>query len=337
MKVASSHPAKRLLIVTPLLAIILLITMIIGLAAGSAGFGLSTVLQGISNPSDADNALMHDIIWQLRFPRVLLAALLGATLSLGGMVFQALLRNPLAEPYILGISGGSAIGAIVGILMGLARFPGIWLTAFTGSLLTLCVLYLMASGRSMLRNNSLLLSGVMVNAFCAAVIMFLISMAQDSRLHNIIFWLMGDLASATMNNVLALTCTVVPCFVIIFLRSHSLNLLALGNDLAHSMGVNIKATTSLMLIITSLMISATVSYCGLVGLVGLVMPHMLRLVLGPDHRVLAPASIMGGAAFMVVCDTLSRTLPDQGEMPVGVITALIGAPLFVYLLKRSKN
>jgi iron complex transport system permease protein len=337
VKIAYSHPAKRLLIVTLVLAIILLITMTIGLAAGSAGFGLSAVWSAIGSPGDADNALIHDIIWHLRFPRVLLAALLGATLSLGGMVFQALLRNPLAEPYILGISGGSAIGSIVGILLGLARFPGIWLTAFTGSLLTLGVLYLMASERSMLRGNSLLLSGVMVNAFCAAVIMFLISMAQDNRLHNIIFWLMGDLAAATMDNVLALTCTVVPCFVVIFLRSHSLNLLTLGNDLAHSMGVNIKATTTLMLIITSLMVSATVSYCGLVGFVGLVMPHMLRLVVGPDHRVLAPASTMGGAAFMVACDTLSRTLPDQGEMPVGVITALIGAPLFVYLLKRSKN
>lgn len=337
MTVSYTHPVQRLLIVTVSLAIILLITMIIGLASGPAGFGLSAALREISNPSKIDNKLMHDIIWHLRFPRVLLAALLGATLSLGGMVFQALLRNPLAEPYILGISGGSAIGAIVGILLGLARFPGIWLTAFAGSLSILGVLYLMASGRSMLRGNSLLLSGVMVNAFCAAVIMFLVSMVQDSRLHNIIFWLMGDLAAATRNNVLALTITVVPCFIIIFIRSHSLNLLTLGNDMAHSMGVNIKATTTLMLIITSLMVSATVSYCGLVGFVGLVMPHMLRLVVGPDHRVLAPASILGGAAFMVVCDTLSRTLPDQGEMPVGVITALIGAPLFVYLLKRSKK
>jgi iron complex transport system permease protein len=332
-----SHPVKQLILVSAVLAIVLLMAGLSGLAAGSAGFRLSAVIEAIGNPNDADSQLLNDIIWRLRFPRVVLAALLGATLSLGGMVFQAMLRNPLAEPYILGISGGSAIGAIIGILLGLARFPGVWLTAFGGSLAVLGMLYLMASGRSMLRGNALLLSGVMVNAFCSAVIMFLVSMAQDSRLHNIIFWLMGDLAAATGPNVLALAFTVVPCFAIIFARSHHLNLLTLGHDMARSMGVNIKANTTLLLITTSLMVSATVSYCGLVGFVGLVMPHLLRLVVGPDHRILAPASLLGGAAFMVFCDTLARTLPDQGEMPVGVITALISAPLFVYLLKKSSN
>jgi iron complex transport system permease protein len=326
---------RRLLAVTLVLGLVLLAAICLGLAAGSTGFGILQIFKTLGG--SADHSLMNDIIWRLRFPRVLLAALLGATLSLGGMVFQALLRNPLAEPYILGISGGSAIGAIIGILLGLARFPGVWLSAFAGSLATLAMLYVMASGRTMLRGNSLLLSGVMVNAFCSAVILFLVSMAQDSRLHNIIFWLMGDLAAATNDKVAALALTVIPCFGIIFARSHALNLLTLGNDMARSMGVNLKAVTSLLLIVTSLMISATVSYCGLVGFVGLVIPHMLRLILGPDHRVLAPAAILGGAAFMVVCDMLARTLPSQGEMPVGVITALIGAPLFVYLLRKSNK
>jgi iron complex transport system permease protein len=253
------------------------------------------------------------------------------------MVFQALLRNPLAEPYILGVSGGSAIGAIIGILLGWPRFPGIWLTAFLGSMATLGVLFIMASGRSMLRSNTLLLSGVMVNAFCGAVIMFLISVARDNRLHNIIFWMMGDLAAATMDSVTALAATVLPCFAVIFMCSHSMNLLTLGSDMAQSMGVNIRRTTLILLVVTSLMISATVSYCGLVGFVGLVIPHLLRLILGPDHRLLAPAAIMGGAAFMVFCDVAARTLPAQGEMPVGVVTALIGAPMFIYLLRRSRR
>ncbi len=326
---------RRLFAVTLVLGLLLLAAICLGLAAGSTGFGFLEIFKTLGGSTD--NSLMRDIIWRLRFPRVLLATLLGATLSLGGMVFQALLRNPLAEPYILGISGGSAIGAIIGILLGLARFPGVWLCAFAGSLATLAMLYVMASGRTMLRGNTLLLSGVMVNAFCSAVILFLVSMAQDSRLHNIIFWLMGDLAAATNDKVTALALTVIPCFAVIFARSHALNLLTLGNDMARSMGVNIKAVTSLLLIVTSLMISATVSYCGLVGFVGLVIPHMLRLILGPDHRVLAPAAILGGAAFMVVCDMLARTLPSQGEMPVGVITALIGAPLFVYLLRKSNK
>jgi iron complex transport system permease protein len=335
MNLAPPNIARRLTTMSLLMMVLLLAALFLGLAAGSSGFGVSAVIKSLTGAGGAE--LMNDIIWRLRLPRVLLAALLGATLSLGGMVFQALLRNPLAEPYILGISGGSAIGAIIGILMGLARFPGVWLMAFVGSLATLGLLYLMASGRSMVRGNTLLLSGVMVNAFCSAVILFLVSIAQDSRLHNIIFWLMGDLTAATNESVIALAATVLPCFLVIFMRSHALNLLTLGNDMARTMGVSIKATTSLLLIVTSLMVSATVSYCGLVGFVGLVMPHMLRLIWGPDHRLLAPASVLGGAAFMVVCDMLARTLPAQGEMPVGVVTALIGAPLFVYLLKKSNQ
>jgi iron complex transport system permease protein len=333
MSAEAPHLTRRLLSVTAILSLVLLAAAGLGLAAGSTGAGILDVLRSMKG--GPENQLLQDIVWRLRLPRVLLAALLGATLSLGGMVFQALLRNPLAEPYILGVSGGSAIGAIAGILLGLARFPGVWLTAFAGSLATLGVLFVMAAGHSFSRANTLLLSGVMVNAFCAAVIMFLISLAQDSRLHNIIFWLMGDLAAATNDKVTALAATVLPCFVLIFLRSHSLNLMALGSDMAHGMGVNIQRTTALLLVVTSLMVSATVSYCGLVGFVGLVMPHMLRLALGPDHRVLAPASILGGAAFMVVCDVLARTLPSQGEMPVGVISALVGAPLFVYLLRKE--
>jgi cobalamin transport system permease protein len=324
---------RRMMVVTLAMSAVLLAAGFIGLSAGSAGSGWGVVIRSLRGGGDV--RLLHEIIWRLRLPRVLLAALLGATLSLGGMVFQALLRNPLAEPYILGVSGGSAIGAIVGILLGLSRFPGVWSTAFIGSLATLGVLFLMSAGRSFERANTLLLSGVMVNAFCAAVIMFLVSIAQDSRLHNIIFWLMGDLGTATIDQVAALAATVLPCFVVIFVRSHDLNLMTMGSDMAHSMGVHIKSTSALLLVLTSLMVSATVSYCGLVGFVGLVMPHMLRLALGPDHRVLAPACILGGAAFMVLCDVLARTLPAQGEMPVGVISAMIGAPLFIYLLRKS--
>jgi iron complex transport system permease protein len=335
MTAGAPHLGRRLIVVGSVLTLALGFTLYLGLAVGSAGGGFRAVLQSLAG--DSQTHPLHDIIWRLRMPRVLVAALLGATLSLGGVVFQALLRNPLAEPYILGISGGSAIGAIVGIMLGLARFPGVWLLAFSGSLTTLAVLFAMSAGRSFMRSETLLLSGVMVNAFCAAVIMFLVSMAQDTRLHNIIFWLMGDLSAVTLGNVGALSATVLPCFVLIFSRAHSLNLMSMGNDMARSMGVNVKATSALLLIVTSLMVSATVSYCGLVGFVGLVIPHMLRLVLGPDHRVLTPACILGGATFMVFCDVLARVLPPHGEMPVGVISAMIGAPLFIYLLRKSNK
>ena len=330
----ASQLIRRLIWVTAVLLVILAVSIWAGLSAGAAGAGWRVVFKILTGD---EAGLLGDIIWRLRLPRVMLSALVGATLSLGGLVFQALLRNPLAEPYILGVSGGSAIGAIIGIIMGLARFPGVWATAFAGSMVTLAVLFLMASGRSMSRSHSLLLSGVMVNAFCSAVIMFLVSMAQDNRLHNILFWLMGDLSAATSDKVLGLGATVLPCFVIIFFHSQSMNLMTLGSDMARSMGVNIKSTTALLLVVTSLMVSATVSYCGLVGFVGLVTPHLLRMLLGPDHRLLTSACVLGGASFMVICDILARILPAQGEIPVGVITALIGAPLFIFLLRKSQR
>ncbi len=327
---------KRLLAVSFLLLLLIFVAMFLGLSLGSTKTGLNEVLKSLLRREEADPVL-NTIIWNIRFPRVLLAALVGATLSLGGLVFQALLRNPLAEPYILGISGGSAIGAIIGILMGLSRFPGVSFTSFMGSIATLLLILFMSSGQSILKKDSLLLSGVMINAFCSAVIMFLISMTQDYRLHSIIFWLMGDLSMAAIRQTVILTAMLFPCYILIFWLSHSMNLLLMGKEMAQTMGVNIKAVTVTLLLTTSFMVSATVSHCGLIGFVGLVMPHLLRLLLGPDHRVLVPACVMGGGAYMVLCDLLARTLPEQGEMPAGVITAIIGAPLFIFLLKRSRR
>jgi iron complex transport system permease protein len=330
------HIIKRVVTASSLLILLLVFAIVLGISMGSTDSGIKDIFQNLLGTKKPDS-MLYTIIWQIRFPRVLLAALVGAALSLGGLVFQALLRNPLAEPYILGISGGSAIGAIIGILIGLSRFPGVTLTAFTGSIATLLLILAMSSGQTILKKDALLLSGVMVNAFCAAVIMFLVSITQDSRLHNIIFWLMGDLSLGDMKHVGILAATLLPCFFLVFWLSNPMNLLLMGKEMAQTLGVNIKAVTFTLLVATSFMVSATVSYCGLVGFVGLVMPHMLRLVFGPDHRVLVPACVFGGGTYMIFCDLVARTFSKQGEMPVGVITAMIGAPLFIYLLKRSSR
>jgi iron complex transport system permease protein len=219
--------------------------------------------------------------------------------------------------------------------MGLSQFPGVSVSSFIGSMMTLALLLMISSGRTILRKESLLLSGVMVNAFCSAVIMFLVSMTQDARIHNIIFWLMGDLSLAGFKQVLLLATLIVPGVAVLFWFSHVMNLLLLGKETAQSLGVNLKVVTVILLGATSLMVSATVSQCGLLGFVGLVIPHLLRFAMGPDHRVLVPACVLGGGAYMIVCDVLARTLPRQGEMPAGVVTALIGAPLFIFLLKKS--
>ena len=336
MSIRSPFILRRIITISLLLLFVLIVVMLAGVSMGSTKIGLKMLLQSLLGEKMADT-MLDTIVWQIRFPRVLLAGLVGATLSLGGLVFQAILRNPLAEPYILGISGGSAIGAIIGILSGLSRFPGVSLTAFAGSLATLFLLLIMSSGKSLLKKNTLLLSGVMVNAFCSAIIMFLVSMTYDARLHNIIFWLMGDLSMCDINQVGILALMLLPCFIILFCYSHSMNIMLMGNEMAQTMGINIRRVTAVLLIVTSFMVSATVCYCGLLGFVGLVIPHLLRLVFGSDHRILVPASILGGGSYMIICDLLARVLPQQGEVPVGVVTAMVGAPLFIYLLKRSKQ
>jgi len=325
---------KRIFLVSAILAVLLAAAGFLGLTMGSSGAGAADVIRAIRD-FFRDESLMHSIIWKIRFPRVLLAALVGASLSLGGLVFQALLRNPLAEPYILGISGGSAIGAIIGILLGLARFPGVGMLAFAGGMATLFLVLGIASGQTTAKKESLLLSGVMVNAFCSAGIMFLLSLARDARLQNIMFWLMGDLSSGGMAEARLLAMMVLPCFAAIFWLSHKMNLLLMGREMAQSMGVNVRLVSVSLLVLTSFMVSATVFQCGLIAFVGLVIPHLLRLLLGSDHRVLTPACIFGGAAYLVLCDLLARVLPRQGEMPAGVITAMIGAPVFIFLLRRS--
>ena len=324
---------KKQIVVILVLGPLLIISALIGLTIGSSGSAIMTwkFLLGLTEP----NATLEAIVWQLRWPRVVLAATVGAALSLGGLVFQALLRNPLAEPYILGVSGGSAVGAILGILAGFSFFPGMAISSFIGSLSVL-FLVLLLTGRREGKSDSLLLGGVMVNAFCGAIIMFLISVSQVTQLQKIIFWLMGDLSSAGSESF-SLLIAVLPFFLLILLLAQPMNLLLTGHESASAMGVNVKVVMMVLLVTTSLMVSLTVCHSGLIGFVGLTIPHVLRLIVGPDHRVLVPASILSGAIYLVICDMLARSLPSQGEMSVGIVTALIGAPLFISLLWRDRR
>ena len=312
------------------------LSLVAGMLWGSAPSEWHQSLRALLGLPVADD-ILPTILWQLRFPRVLLAALVGATLSLGGLVFQALLHNPLAEPYILGISGGAAVGAILGILLNLAPFPGIAFLAFLGSLATVVLVVILTPRQAGREKNALLLAGVMVNALCTAIILFLVTITQDSRLHNILYWLMGDLAMALPAQIYGLALLLLPGYLIIFALARPLNLLYLGEEQAAFLGLPVQATTYFLLGLTSLLLSAVVCQSGLVGFVGLVVPHLLRLWLGADHRVLVPACILGGGAYLVWCDLLARAVPAQGEMPVGVVTALLGAPLFIFLLQRSRR
>lgn len=331
-----SAPLHRKILVSVLvLALILLLAGVLALGTGPAGSMWDRFWEVIFHRGSLD-PMESAIIWQIRLPRVVLAAVAGSTLALGGLVFQALLRNPLAEPYILGISGGSAVGAILGMFAGLAAFPGVSAAAFAGSMITLGLVLILAGGRSPLRRDSLILGGVMMNAFFGAVIMFLISLSQDAQMRHVLFWLMGDLSMISPEQTPVLL-AVVPCMAGIFLLARPMNLLLLGRDTAASMGVNVRLVSFVLLVLTSFMVSVVVSQSGLIGFVGLAVPHIFRLLLGPDHRLLIPACLLGGAAYLILCDLAARTLPQEGEMPVGVVTALVGAPLFILLLWRSRR
>jgi iron complex transport system permease protein len=326
---------RRLLWVVLIGGVVLAISFALGMCLGSTPASWRqnlAALFGASSPED----ILTTIIWRIRWPRTLLAGLVGASLSLGGLVFQALLRNPLADPYILGISGGSAMGAILGLLAGLAPFPGVALLAFLGSMGTLLLVLVITAAAPKGEKSSLLLAGVMVNAFCSAVIIFLVSITQDARIHNMLYWLMGDLSMSAPDQTRFLTYLLPPCFLVVLSLASPLNLLLMGEETAFCLGLNVVLISRVLLIITSLMVSLAVCQSGLVGFVGLVIPHLFRLLLGPDHRMLIPACLLGGGSYLIICDVVSRVLPAQGEMPVGVITAMVGAPLFVLLLLRSR-
>lgn len=335
LQIESQSITRRLPFVITILGSLLLLAFFLGISLGSSGISFAEIIRVFKGQVDPDS-VSATIVWQIRFPRVALAAVVGATLALGGVVFQALLRNSLAEPYILGVSGGSAIGAIIAMLVGFAPFPGVALSSFGGSMLVLALVLMLAAGKSVMRRDSLLLGGVMMNALCGAVIMFLISLTKNTQVHHILFWLMGDLSMFSIEQ-LPLFLSVLPCFLIIFIMARPMNLLLMGRENAAVLGVNVKFVTNLLLVATTFMVSVAVCNSGLIGFVGLVIPHILRLAIGSDHRLLVPASILGGASYLIICDLLARSMPTGGEMPVGIITALIGAPLFILLLWRSSR
>jgi len=333
--IESQRMTRKLIIALIGLSALLVLAFLLGISMGSSELGFSEVIGAYRGRLDPES-VAATIIWQIRFPRVALAAVVGGTLALGGVVFQALLRNSLAEPYILGVSGGSAIGAIIAMLLGLSPFPGVALASFGGSMLVLLLVLGLAAGRSFVRRDSLLLGGVMMNALCGAVIMFLISLTRNAQVHHILFWLMGDLSMFSQGQ-LPMLLAILPCFIVIYILARPMNLLLMGSENAAVMGVNVKAVTNILLIATTFMVSIAVCNSGLIGFVGLVIPHILRLVIGADHRLLVPASVLGGGSYLILCDLLARSLPAGGEMPVGIVTALIGAPLFIFLLWRSSR
>jgi iron complex transport system permease protein len=285
------------------------------------------------------NDMERNILFSIRLPRILIASIVGAALSSSGVIFQALLRNPLADPYILGVSGGAAVGAILGIILGgmigAGAFPlGVAGMAFLGAMTTVILLFGVSGSRREERGNTLLLTGVIINAFFSAVIMFLVSISKSDRIQSILFWLMGDFSLAEGGDVLVTGIVMIAGFLVMIAHARSLNLFVTGEETAMQLGVHVEKTRKILLITASTVTAVAVSVSGTIGFVGLIIPHILRLLLGPDHRLLLPASILFGASFLVIADTVARTVMAPVELPVGVVTALCGAPYFIHLMRR---
>jgi cobalamin transport system permease protein len=321
-----------MVIVLTALGVLLLLSGVVALATGTVSIPLEKIpgiLTGSGPASDTERAILLDV----RLPRLLLAICVGAGLSVAGLIFQALLRNPLAEPYILGISSGGTVGTLIALALSFGTL-GTSLTSFAGSALVMFLVYAAAHRRGQMDTNTLLLAGVMIGAFFNAIVLLIIALMHQ-ELRNAFVWLMGNLSNATTDAIELVGPVVAASIAILFWHAKSYNLIATGDESALQLGVRVKTVKRLSYVMGSLITGLVVSVSGVVGFVGLIIPHICRLLFGPDHRLLLPASLLLGATFMVLMDLISRTILAPAEIPVGAVTAAIGAPIFIYLLRKS--
>jgi iron complex transport system permease protein len=323
----------------PLLAIAGMASVLLALAVGSVPVAPAQLLAALAGRADGGAA---DVVLQLRAPRALAAFTVGAGLALSGALLQGLLRNPLADPYVLGISGGAAVAAMAAIAFGL---PGglVQLAAAAGAVATLGLLFLLAR-RALFRRDaieaeqgtaSVLLTGVMIASFAAALLSLVLALAPDAKLRTMVFWLLGDLAGATdLRAALIALAAIGVAFAIAVRYAAALNLLVRGDLQAYTQGVRVVHTRRTLVLVAALATGASVTLAGAVGFVGFVAPHVVRLVFGNDQRVLLPASGLAGGTLVVLADTIARTAFAPLQLPVGVLTALIGVPVFLWLLAR---
>jgi iron complex transport system permease protein len=275
-----------------------------------------------------------DILFQIRLPRILLAAAVGSSLATAGASYQALLRNPLAEPYLLGVSNGAAVGTMLALLFFGSLEWSRPLMAFAGALVATFAVYRLARGRVGATPERLILAGVIVTTFLSSIIVFVTTMMDATRIRSFTFWLLGDLSGANSGLLPVPIAVAVVGAIILTLNARSLNLLMLGERDAFDLGVEVSRVRMTVFLIASLLVGSSVAASGSVGYVGLVVPHLTRLSVGSDNRISIPSATLGGALFVIIADTIARTVIAPRELPVGAITALIGAPLFIYLLKR---
>jgi len=339
---------RRRLLVLTVMGLALVAAVIIAVALGAVSVPVVTSAKIILNRVPLLGRLIdttwtptqETIIASVRLPRVLLAMLVGMGLALAGAIFQSLFRNPMADPSYIGASQGAALGAtiafFIGINVGWGGLSTVPVFAFVGSLLSVLVVYFIARAGGRVSVTSLLLVGIAISSFLGSIVSLLLVISED-RMHNIFFWLMGGLGTGNWDMVLAVLPFIAVGAVVSTFMARDLNLLMLGEERASQLGLETDRFKWILLGVASLVVGAAVSVSGIIGFVGLMTPHIVRLLTGPDHRYLIPGSLLGGGLFLVIADTLARTVMAPTELPVGIVTAFFGAPFFIYLLKRRRN
>ncbi|MFC1865259.1 FecCD family ABC transporter permease [Chloroflexota bacterium] len=322
---------------------LLLLVIVFATSIGSVEIPFSTTLSilisklpFIDITPEWENSI-ETIVWSIRLPRVLLAGLVGAALALAGATYQGLFRNPLADPYLIGVAQGAALGAVIGFMIpiggvgaGIGMVP---LLAFIGALLSVTVVYMFARVGKVVPVTTLILAGVALGALLGAVVAYL-ALRSSQMLHGIMFWLSGSFSLSQWSEVQIVLPVIIIGSIVIMLFSRLLNIMQLDEEQAQQLGINVERLKLMLLVVATMVTAAAVSFVGIIGFVGIITPHVVRLVWGPDYRFLLPLSFINGAIFLILADVLARTLIAPSEIPIGVITALCGAPFFLYLLRR---
>lgn len=316
-----------------LLLIILIITFIVAMISGISDISIIEMLKSLFSTGD-DNT--YTIINQIRFPRVILAIIAGAGLACSGCVFQGVLRNPLADPFTLGISGGAAFGASIGFAFGITKLSWILLPllGFCGAMLSVCLVYILNTKKEF-DSNSMILSGVVASYIFSSAVMLVFSISSSDRLYSAFMWLMGNLTFFDERLLPMVIILVMIGVIILCCLGNVINIISLGNEKSNSLGINTAKTVKYIFLLSSLITACIVSCCGVIGFVGLMIPHIARKFVGNNNKTLMPFSAIIGAIFLLVCDTVSRTVIAPVEIPIGVITSIIGGLFFVFLLLKK--
>jgi len=320
-------------------AVLLIVTMTLGVGAGAVALSPAQVWHVIAGQVTGrpDDTVTGTIVWQIRVPRVLLAALVGAALTTAGSVVQVLVRNALADPFLLGVSSGASVGATAVLLLGAFASLGVWAISagsILGALAAMAAVFAVSRGGHGLAPTQLILCGVVLSALFESVTSFLIFRGNPQATQSVLFWLLGSFGLASWNQLPVPALALAAAMTYLLAQAGTLNALAMGAEPAAALGVDVRRLRRNLFLVTSLMAGVAVAVSGVIGFVGLVVPHIVRLIVGSDHRRVLPAGVLFGASFMVLGDLLARTIVAPQEMPIGVITAFIGAPTLIVLIRR---